>query len=105
MMHHKAPHRNWVPAERHYNLYEETEFPVPENYFDEYEGRFAAKNQEMNIYRDMYEGHDLKMVTGIDSDTLLLIPGRMLLSTHLLLMKKRFLRHTDQGIMIIIIQI
>lgn len=74
MMHHKAPHRNWVPAERHYNLYEETEFPVPENYFDEYEGRFAAKNQEMNIYRDMYEGHDLKMVTGIDSDTLLFDP-------------------------------
>lgn len=74
MMHHKAPHRNWVPAERHYNLYEEVEFPVPENYFDDYEGRFAAQHQEMNVYRDMYEGHDLKMVTGIDSDTLLYDP-------------------------------
>src|SRR5690606_35453189 len=29
---------------------------------------------EMNIYQDMYEGHDLKMVTGIDSDTLLYDP-------------------------------
>jgi arylsulfatase A-like enzyme len=62
MMHHKAPHRNWMPAERHYNLYDEVEFPVPETYFDDYDGRFAAANQEMNIYYDMYEGHDLKMV-------------------------------------------
>jgi arylsulfatase A-like enzyme len=69
MMHHKAPHRNWVPAERHYNLYDETEFPLPENYFDDYEGRYAASQQEMSIYRDMYEGHDLKISTekGVDS--------------------------------------
>jgi uncharacterized sulfatase len=74
MMNHKAPHRNWVPAERHYNLYEDVTFPLPETYFDDYEGRFAAAHQEMNIYRDMYEGHDLKMVTGVDSDTLLYDP-------------------------------
>lgn len=61
MMHHKASHRNWVPAERHYNLYDNANFPLPESYFDDYEGRFAASQQEMNIYRDMYEGHDLKM--------------------------------------------
>lgn len=74
MMHHKAPHRNWVPAERHYKLYEHTTFPLPETYFDDYEGRYAASQQEMNVYKDMYEGHDLKMVTGIDSDTLLYDP-------------------------------
>lgn len=28
----------------------------------------------MNIYRDMYEGHDLKMVAGTDSDSLLFDP-------------------------------
>ncbi len=69
MMHHKAPHRNWVPAERHYNLYDNTEFPVPDNYFDDYQGRYAASQQEMNIYRDMYEGHDLKISIdkGVDS--------------------------------------
>lgn len=62
MMHHKAPHRNWMPAPRHYQLYSDTAFPVPSNYFDDYRGREAAARQEMNIYRDMYEGHDLKMV-------------------------------------------
>lgn len=70
MMHHKAPHRNWVPAERHYNLFDHIEFPVPGNYFDDYEGRFAASQQKMNIYRDMYEGHDLKMVVERGSDSL-----------------------------------
>ena len=74
MMHHKAVHRNWVPAERHYRLYEHVSFPVPDNYFDTYEGRYAAQRQKMNIYRDMYEGHDLKMVAGIGSDSLLYDP-------------------------------
>ena len=74
MMHHKAVHRNWVPAERHYHLYEHTLFPMPDNYYDDYEGRYAAQLQKMNVYKDMYEGHDLKMVTGIESDTLLFDP-------------------------------
>lgn len=74
MMHHKAIHRNWVPAPRHYHLYENVRFPLPENFYDTYAGRFAASKQKMNIYRDMFEGHDLKMVTGLDSDTLLYDP-------------------------------
>ena len=74
MMHHKAVHRNWVPAERHYHLYEHTQFPLPDNYYDAYEGRYAAQMQKMNIYRDMYEGHDLKMVAGMNSDSLLFDP-------------------------------
>ena len=74
LYHHKAPHRNWMPAERHYNLYDEVKFPVPETFFDDYEGRFAAANQEMNIYRDMYEGHDLKMVETEGSRDLLFDP-------------------------------
>ncbi len=74
MMHHKAPHRNWIPAERHYNLYDTVTFPVPETFFDDYEGRLAAAQQEMNIYRDMYEGHDLKMVEEEGSRNLLYDP-------------------------------
>ena len=61
LIHHKAPHRNFMPALRHVQKYIGTEFPVPTNYFDHYDGRPAAEAQEMNIYRDMYEGHDLKM--------------------------------------------
>jgi arylsulfatase A-like enzyme len=61
MMHHKAPHRNFMPAIRHVQKYIGIEFPVPTNYFDHYDGRPAAAAQEMTIARDMYEGHDLKM--------------------------------------------
>ena len=61
LIHHKAPHRNFMPAIRHIQRYLGTEFPVPTNYFDHYDGRPAAAAQEMNVYRDMYEGHDLKM--------------------------------------------
>ena len=63
MMHHKAPHRNFMPAIRHVQKYVGADFPVPTNYFDHYDGRPAAAAQEMTIARDMYEGHDLKMTT------------------------------------------
>ena len=70
LIHHKAPHRNFMPAIRHVQKYLGKEFPVPTNYFDHYDGRPAAAAQEMNIYRDMYEGHDLKMTVEEGSDEL-----------------------------------
>ncbi|MEO0996808.1 MAG: sulfatase [Pseudomonadota bacterium] len=76
MVHHKAPHRNWMPAPRHTRLYAETEFPLPGNYFDDYDGRQAAAEQEMNIYRDMYEGHDLKMTDAVGSAELRFDPWK-----------------------------
>lgn len=78
MMNHKAVHRNWWPAERHYHLYDNVDFPVPANYFDNYEGRKAAQKQKMNIYRDMYEGHDLKMNVAKGSDSLRFDPWKHL---------------------------
>jgi len=55
-------------------MYEHTVFPQPDTYFDQYEGRWAASKQAMNIYRDMYQGHDLKMVSGVNSRQLLFDP-------------------------------
>ncbi len=70
LIHHKAPHRNFMPALRYIQKYLGTQFPVPTNYFDHYDGRPAAAAQEMNIYRDMYEGHDLKMTVDVGSTKL-----------------------------------
>ena len=70
LIHHKAPHRNFMPAIRHLQRYLGTEFPVPTNYFDHYDGRPAAAAQEMNIYEDMYEGHDLHMTKEVGSSEL-----------------------------------
>ncbi|MDP5231465.1 MAG: sulfatase [Cellulophaga sp.] len=61
MVQHKAPHRNWMPALRHTNKYDSVQFPLPDTYFPNFENQQAAQEQQQTIYKDMYEGHDLKM--------------------------------------------
>lgn len=62
MVHHKAPHRNFMPEPKYYDLYEDAEFPYPDNFFDDYENRGgAAKSQQMSIMNDMTLGYDLKV--------------------------------------------
>jgi len=47
---HKAPHREWLPAERHFREYMDRVFPEPPTLFDDYEGRgTTAREAEMNI--------------------------------------------------------
>ncbi|WP_394330745.1 sulfatase/phosphatase domain-containing protein [Cesiribacter andamanensis] len=70
MIHHKAPHRNWMPALRHLNLYDSVSFPLPDSYFSTHEGQLAAQQQQQTIYVDMYEGHDLKMTVAKGSSEL-----------------------------------
>ena len=60
-VHHKACHRNWLPELKYLSLYEDKTFPLPENFYDTYEGRKAAAAQEMNIYEDMDIMYDTKM--------------------------------------------
>lgn len=70
MVHHKAPHRNWMPALRHLNKYDSIQFPLPDTYFTDHEGSQASKSQLQTIYKDMYEGHDLKMTVAKGSNEL-----------------------------------
>lgn len=61
MCQHKAPHRNWSPAIRHLDLFDDVTFPEPDSLFDDYSGRDESlKKQEMTIARHMYWGHDMK---------------------------------------------
>ena len=64
MVHQKAPHRNWMPALRHLNMYDSVQFPLPKTYFSKFPNQVAAQQQLQTIYEDMYEGHDLKLSTG-----------------------------------------
>jgi len=61
MVHHKAPHRNWMPPLRYLHLFDEVEFPIPDSYYRSFENQEAAQDQLQTIYKDMYEGHDLRM--------------------------------------------
>ena len=59
---HKAPHRPWIPAARHYKEFTKKTFPEPESLFDDYDGRgTAAKTAEMNLLKHMHFGHDSKI--------------------------------------------
>lgn len=59
---HKAPHREWLPAPRHFKEFTKKTFPEPETLFDDYSGRgTAAKKAEMNILMHMNWAGDSKI--------------------------------------------
>lgn len=62
LYHHKAPHREWEPAQRHFREFTQKTFREPANLFDDYEGRgTAAKTAEMNILKHMNWAGDSKL--------------------------------------------
>ena len=62
MVHFKAPHRNWMPDSIEFDKFDNPDFPVPSNFFDDYVGREAAKDQEMTIWQHMTKVWDLKLL-------------------------------------------
>lgn len=59
---HKAPHREWLPAERHLAEFAQNEYPEPVTLFDDYSGRgTAAKEAEMNLLHHMNWAGDSKV--------------------------------------------
>ena len=61
LLHNKAPHRVWAPDTCDLDLYNDKVYPLPDNFYDNYEGRKAAQKQQMNIEKDMNLVYDLKM--------------------------------------------
>lgn len=54
MVHHKAPHRPWVPDEKHKHLYADGSIPEPSTFFDDHSGRSkAVRGVRMTIADDM----------------------------------------------------
>lgn len=61
MCHHKAPHRPWIPDEKHAHMYEDVDIPEPMTFHDDYTNRAsAAAAAKMRIDRDL-TSRDLKM--------------------------------------------
>ena len=70
LIHHKAIHRNWTADTCDLELYENRVFEKPANFYDDYSGRQAAKEQEMAISsaHDMDIVYDCKMIyPGVDT--------------------------------------
>ena len=60
-IHHKAPHRTWMPDLQDLELFSDSAYELPANFYDDYAGRQAAKEQRMSIAKDMDVVYDLKM--------------------------------------------
>lgn len=61
LLHHKAPHRTWMPDIQDLGAFDDLDLSIPDNFFDDYENRSAAAHQEMHILKDMDLVYDLKM--------------------------------------------
>ena len=73
MVQHKAPHRNWMPALRHLDLYDDIEIPEPNTLFDKWQDNAPpARFQELEIDRHMHLNFDLfvDLVPDFDGDAL-----------------------------------
>ncbi|WP_246073740.1 sulfatase family protein [Dinghuibacter silviterrae] len=65
---HKATHRTWMPDTCDLGKYDKVTFPLPHDFYDDYEGRKAAQVQDMTIARTMLMGYDLKMFDTQDAE-------------------------------------
>lgn len=67
LLHHKAPHRNWQANLKYLGMYDDVEFPMPENFYDDYATRgSAARTQKMLVTRDMRWEQDFKVPEMLD---------------------------------------
>lgn len=61
LFHHKAPHRNWMPNPKYFDLFKDKEIPIPANLHDDYTNRTrAAREQDLRI-EDMFLSMDMKL--------------------------------------------
>ena len=65
MLHHKAPHRNWMPAQQYLNEFNDRKFPLPSNFYDDYGGREGLQRQLIS----MKEGLDVRYDSKVPCDT------------------------------------
>jgi arylsulfatase A-like enzyme len=62
MSHHKAPHREWTPDEKHRKQFANRQIPEPATLRDDYAGRTdALREQQQSVFRDLTR-RDLKLV-------------------------------------------
>ena len=74
---HKAPHREWLPAPRHYKEFTDRTFPEPETLFDDYSGRgTAAHTAEMNLLKHMTVSADNKIYPEVAEELGIVEPSK-----------------------------
>ena len=62
LYHQKAPHRTWMPEKKYLDLFKDTTFLPPANFFDNFDKRPVAAQHEMGIFEHMDLAYDLKIL-------------------------------------------
>jgi len=57
----KATHREWLPSPEDLGAYDSINFPLPANFYDDYNNRQAAADQDMTVDKTMRLTEDLKV--------------------------------------------
>jgi arylsulfatase A-like enzyme len=65
---HKNTHRTWMPDTGDLRMFDKVNFPLPANFYDNYNNRAAAAVQDMTIAKTMRMGYDLKMFDTKDQE-------------------------------------
>lgn len=58
---HKAPHRRWAPAPRHFHLYDHVDIPEPPTLLDDWSGRGPASAMQTMTVSNHLDREDLKL--------------------------------------------
>lgn len=67
LLHHKAPHRNWLANTKYFGMYDNVTFSMPETFYDDYETRGSAvRTQKMSVTKDMRWEQDFKVPEMLD---------------------------------------
>jgi arylsulfatase A-like enzyme len=62
MLHHKAPHREWTPTEKHRRMFAQRQIPEAPTLYDDYATRTdALREQNQSVFKDLTR-RDLKLV-------------------------------------------
>jgi arylsulfatase A-like enzyme len=65
MLHHKAPHRNWMPPKQYLQEFNDREFALLHDFYDDYAGREGLQRQQIS----MKEGLDVRYDSKVPCDT------------------------------------
>ncbi len=68
LLHHKAPHRNWLANTKYFGAYDDVTFPLPETFYDDYATRGSSvRTQKMKVTEHMRWEQDFKVPEMLDT--------------------------------------
>jgi len=105
LTHHKAAHTPNIPPEKYKGLYEERTIPLPANFYDDYEGRDAAKIQRIAFdnERPFFPYHYRKIPKGTPKDSIAYTKYQTVMQDYLAVIRSlddnvgRLLDYLDQN--------